>query len=283
MGLGSFLKKVSPVAIDKKIAEAVIKPIADKTGDKLTSSIAGTVAANDTSSIVARNEKAEHKVGGTFRDIDRAGGNFTPLQVDNAVARKWYGLTGDAGGGFVAATTTRGPKDGSDDRYFDSDRNVSIAAASVGAGFIAAGSGAGAGASDGLYAVNSFDSGAMASSLGYTSPGWAGSGGSAALFAENAFDSGAMWEATASETPWYSGLGSALMEQGGETLLKLAGGTSAPTTAYGAGAGFGEVIADDTAAPGETTDKTLIILGVIALFTLAGLAAVAKKKGRIHG
>lgn len=273
MGLFKSLKKLSPVSVDKKIA-GIGNRIANRFGDKLGASLTGTVAKTDDSKWIARNKAAEHKVGGTFRDIDRAGGKFTPLQIDNAVARRGQQWTNgrDVGSGLVVMTTTQGPKDGSDDRYYDSDRNASLALAGVVGGFAAAGASGGA---SGAEALNAFDSGAMAEAVGYTSPGWAGGTGSA-LLAENSFDSGAMWAATGSETPWYAGLGSQVGKFLASDLGKrLAGQPDAAQPAASGGGAYEPLGAGDAIEQDNLTGW--------AVLALLGAGFIAYKKGWLHG
>lgn len=281
MGLGSFLKKTSPLSVDRKIAGKVTGPLAAKLlGEKAAAPI-NNIVANEDVNKPGTLKDYKRNIGPVFRTVDRAGGKFTPLQIDNAIARK---SGNNPVSRFVTLTTTRGPEDGSNNWYYDSNRNAAIAGAIVGASFGAtafggeSGAAGGASGSEGLYAVNSFDSGAMASSVGYTSPGWAG--GSSGLLAENAFDSGAMWQATASETPWYEGLWGKVADQGGKALIKaLSPKQDAPT--YGAGAAFDVTNNTPDDSAGQDSND-LALWGLLGFITLLGLAAVAKKKGLLH-
>jgi hypothetical protein len=100
-------------------------------------------------------------LGEMFRAVDRAGGNFTPLQIDNAVARTANDILPSPAINFVAHTTARGPEDGSDNTYYDSNQNVGIAAsilAGIGFKYANAPAGAEAGAA-GTTEVSGWDFG----------------------------------------------------------------------------------------------------------------------------
>lgn len=288
MGFFSNLKKFSPVAVDRKVAQQVAAPLAKAIGgERGERAILKTVGnAKLNKEAVGKNDTKQGvaEIGPAFRAVDRAGGNFTPLQVDNAVARRGTDA-GVPGAAFVVQTTARGPDDGSDNRYYDSNRNATIAAAVVGAYFGAAAMGGGdAGTTYGLSGAESAGS--------YTSAGnyFGGLSSNASLGAYT--ESGAYFGGItagegaalgASAAPWYAGAA--------ETVSSLAPYAKSAYRAYqtyaanqaaaeadALTAGTFDTTYQPLAADPAAKEQTALLWGAVGIAVVAGLA-YANKKG----